>query len=116
MIKGIGIDIVDRTRFDRLSDPERFLEQVFTDQELSACRGHHDTSCQAQGFAVKEGVMKAFGIGLRLGSHWQDIEMAPIDRITVKGAFTPLVTRTTTIRATCSRSKQYALGMVLVQE
>jgi phosphopantetheine--protein transferase-like protein len=111
MITGIGIDIVDRTRFDNVSDKQRFLEQLFTNKELQAVPAH-----RAACFAVKEAVMKAFCVGLHLGSHWHDIEIHKAGQVMLSGIFTDNLKESTIVRATHCSSKHHALGFVLAQE
>ncbi len=115
MIKGIGIDIVDRIRFENVPDRPRIFEELFTKKELQEGHTFHDPSHWPQRFAVKEAVMKAFSVGLHMGSHWHDIEILH-DGIMLSGIFNPCLNRTTTVCATQTSSKQYALGLVLLQE
>jgi phosphopantetheine--protein transferase-like protein len=115
MIKGIGIDIVDRIRFENVSDRSLIFEELFTEKELQEGNAFHDPSHWARCFAMKEAVMKACCVGLHMGSCWHDIEIMH-DGITVSGIFSPCLNRKTTVRATQTSSKQYALGFVLLQE
>ena len=115
MIKGIGIDIVDHTRFDNVSDRPRFLRQLFTEKELHAAAAEQDTIHWAVCFAVKEAVMKAFRIGLHLGSHWHDIEVHRRG-ISASGVFIRHMKESTTLQTTQSSSKRHTLACVLAQE
>lgn len=115
MITGIGIDIVDRSRFDNASDRPRILGQLFTEKELQAGYAHHDPSHWTRCFAVKEAVMKAFCVGLHMGSHWHAIEILH-GRVSLSGIFTSYLERPTSVRMTETSSQQYALGFVLLQE
>ena len=54
--------------------PERFLQRVFTPEEVAFCRGRVPEL--AARFAAKEAVMKALGTGAR-GLAWREIEMLP---------------------------------------
>jgi holo-[acyl-carrier protein] synthase len=71
-----GIDIVE---IDRVADVlarhgDRFLNRVFTPDEIAHCRGRvHELAVR---FAAKEAVMKALGTGIR-GVGWRDIEILP---------------------------------------
>ena len=68
MIAGIGIDLVDKTRIDRLLD--RYGQQ-FVHRVLNAEERPHFTASQrkswflANRFAAKEAIAKALGTGLR---------------------------------------------------
>ncbi|GAP15417.1 holo-[acyl-carrier-protein] synthase [Longilinea arvoryzae] len=69
-----GVDVVEITRFERLNPAikPRFLQRVFTQQELDSCR---DSAASLAGrFAVKEAVAKALHTGIGPVS-WQDIEI-----------------------------------------
>jgi holo-[acyl-carrier protein] synthase len=68
MIAGIGIDLVDKTRIDRLLDEygEQFIRRVLNAAELE----HFADSTRkswfvANRFAAKEAISKALGTGLR---------------------------------------------------
>lgn len=76
MILGIGIDIIEVDRVNRLIEKwgESFLTRVFLRGEIEYCR---KKSCPAQHYAarlaVKEAVMKAFGEGWTEKIGWKDI-------------------------------------------
>jgi len=70
----IGVDIIEIGRVRRAVERwgERFLKRVYTEAELSLCRG--DSSSLAARFAGKEAVWKALGTRER-GIGWRDIEV-----------------------------------------
>lgn len=71
-----GIDIVLVSRIARLVDEhgQRFLERVYTDDELSECLGDRRVMARlASRFAAKEAAMKALGTGLARGITWHDV-------------------------------------------
>jgi holo-[acyl-carrier protein] synthase len=72
----VGVDMIETTRVrDVLAKhPERFLERVFTPEEVAFCRGRVPEL--AARFAAKEAVMKALGTGAR-SVAWRDIEVLP---------------------------------------
>ena len=77
MIVGIGVDIVDIERVERLLDryKDRFVARVFTESEKQyANRSVKPAERLAGRFAVKEAVMKAFGTGKSHGILWKDVE------------------------------------------
>jgi holo-[acyl-carrier protein] synthase len=53
---------------------DRFLRRVYTDGEISYCRGRAQSL--AGRFAAKEATSKALGVGIRRLS-WRDIEILP---------------------------------------
>ena len=78
MIYGIGSDLVDIKRFERVIDKwgRRFLDKVFTFREIDFCFGRpRSTAHFAMRFAAKEAFSKAIGLGMRKGIRWRDIEI-----------------------------------------
>lgn len=79
MIVGTGVDITEVPRIRRARERfgERFLQRVFTSQEIRYCcdRRNVDERLAAR-FAAKEAGMKAIGTGLRHGVTWHDVEVA----------------------------------------
>jgi holo-[acyl-carrier protein] synthase len=78
MIVGTGVDIAEVGRIQaavkRFGD--RFLQRVFTPDEVSYCMGKPNSAERlAARFAAKEAGMKAIGTGLRYGITWQDVEV-----------------------------------------
>ena len=76
MIIGIGYDIVDIRRIERVIRlyGERFLERVFVDSERLTCQQRrYRGACYAQRFAAKEACAKALGTGMRQGVSWRSI-------------------------------------------
>jgi holo-[acyl-carrier protein] synthase len=78
MIVGTGIDLerVDRIRAALERHGRRFLERVFTAQEIAYAEGRK-ARCEsyAARFAAKEAAMKALGTGWDRGVRWLDIEI-----------------------------------------
>ena len=78
MIIGIGIDIVAIHRIKTADERwgRRFLERVFSEDELRYCFDHKFPHTHLAGrFASKEAAMKAFGTGLSRGISWKDVEV-----------------------------------------
>jgi len=77
-VRGIGVDL---TRIPRLREVvarwnDRFLQRVFTEQELEYCRRRRDPIPHlAARFAAKEATLKALGTGLRMGVKWRELEV-----------------------------------------
>lgn len=77
MIYGIGTDIIEVSRIEKAvaRHGRRFLERVFTPEELEYCRPEkHRYRRLAARFAAKEAVLKALGIGLRQ-VRWTDVRV-----------------------------------------
>jgi len=76
MEMAVGIDVIVISRVRKVLDkhPERFLQRVYTPEEVAWCRGRvHELAAR---FAAKEAVMKALGTGAR-GLAWREIEILP---------------------------------------
>ena len=79
MIVGIGVDIAETARVEKLSAKygERFARRILTtDELLEFDRRKHSSSYLATRFAAKEAVAKALGtgIGKQLGFHSVQID------------------------------------------
>lgn len=76
MIYGIGTDIIEIKRIKKaISRSPRFIERLFTEQELEYYRKKEMKAQHiAGGFSAKEAVLKALGTGLS-GFRWKDIEI-----------------------------------------
>ncbi|HLJ65917.1 MAG TPA: holo-ACP synthase [Chloroflexota bacterium] len=71
-----GVDVIEIERIEQAVDRfgDRFLQRVYTDQEVAYCRGRGQRL--AGRFAAKEAVSKALGVGIRV-LRWRDIEVLP---------------------------------------
>ena len=76
MILGIGSDLIDIRRVERVLDRygDRFLDRVFTavEREKSERRANRVES-YAKRYAAKEACSKALGTGFRSGVFWRDM-------------------------------------------
>lgn len=64
-VKGVGIDIVDVSRFSSLGEDEKksFLKKVFFESEIAYCTSYKNEDVHLAGmFALKEAVSKALGV------------------------------------------------------
>jgi holo-[acyl-carrier protein] synthase len=78
MIVGTGVDITEVPRIRRTLTRygDRFLNRVFTPQEVRYCTGKANVAERlAARFAAKEAGLKAIGTGLRGGVTWKDVEV-----------------------------------------
>jgi holo-[acyl-carrier protein] synthase len=65
MIIGIGTDIVEIARIEKLIANPRFLERVFSPAEIEAIKSHaHPAQWAAGRFAAKEAAAKALRTGI----------------------------------------------------
>ena len=76
MILGIGSDLIDIARIERVIERfgDRFLDRVFTplERERSDRRANRAAS-YAKRYAAKEACAKALGTGFRRGVYWRDL-------------------------------------------
>lgn len=114
----VGVDIIE---IDRVADVirrhgDRFLERVYTADEIAYCRGR--ISELAARFAAKEAVMKALGTGIR-GVGWRDIEVLPNRRgkplvfLYGRGATRARHIQMTGLEVSLTHSKVYAIASVV---
>jgi holo-[acyl-carrier protein] synthase len=78
VIVGTGIDIVEVLRIAASVERfgERFLNRVFTANEIRYCREKQNAMERfAARFAAKEAGFKAIGTGWRNGVTWRDVEV-----------------------------------------
>ena len=76
MILGIGVDIVEVSRFEGSEAKEAFIRKVFTPKEIEECRAVKKTrEMFARKFAIKEAFMKAIGAGIGQGVWFTNIEV-----------------------------------------
>jgi len=73
----VGIDIIEVDRIRKVYErhPERFLQRIFTEQEVLQCRGK--ITRLAGRFAAKEAISKALGTGIH-GVKWREMEVVQL--------------------------------------
>lgn len=75
-MKGIGIDLCQITRFERiLEQGDRIFQRYFTPEEQAYIAGRNKTAAQSAAamFAAKEAFLKACGIGIGGGVPLTDV-------------------------------------------
>ena len=67
-VRGIGIDLCEIARMQRLLEEERSLRRMFTAEEEAYLRGKGASAAQTMAglFAAKEAVLKALGTGMSI--------------------------------------------------
>jgi holo-[acyl-carrier protein] synthase len=113
-----GVDIVELARIDaavrRWGD--RFLERIYTPQELAFSRGRIPQL--AGRFAAKEAVMKALGTGTR-GVSWREVEVvrqpgrAPEVQLHGRAVAVAQRQRIDSLALSISHSREYAVATVV---
>lgn len=78
MIYGIGIDLVENDRLDKIIARwgSKFLQRVYSAGEIEYCEKHAQSSINyGARFAAKESFLKALGIGMGMGVKLNEIEV-----------------------------------------
>ena len=73
---GLGVDLIEIERIRRVRERHgsRFLEKVFTDEELDYCLAKADPAPSlAARWAAKEAAAKALGVGLGADLQFRDV-------------------------------------------
>ena len=115
----VGIDIIEIDRVASVVDRwgNRFLNRIYTKNELDYCRGRFPQL--AARFAAKEAVMKALGTGVR-GVGWRDIEVVrqrggrPRVELHGRAAKVAIKTKVIHIALSISHAKKYAGASVSI--
>jgi len=123
MIIGIGIDIVKSSRVAAIQHRfgNRFLQRIFTPSELNDSlkqkKAHLSLSAR---FAVKEALLKALGIGMRMGVRWQEIETTrdalgkPTVQLSGKIQTIARDKQVTAVFASISHEDEYSIAQVVL--
>jgi len=115
-----GVDIIEIPRIKQVLDRygQRFLNRVFTPDEIAYCRGRAPNL--AGRFAAKEAAMKALGTGVR-GVSWKDIEViradsgAPSLRLHGRAEKRAERLQMSEMSLSISHSREYAVAFVVTQ-
>ncbi len=132
MIKGVGVDIVKIKRIESAVDRwgRRFLERVFTREEIASCYGKAEPYASlAVRFAAKEAVMKASGLAggktgeeIRVKISFRDIEIvnrasgAPAIRKTGRLEAALAAAGIEDIHLSLSHEKEYGVAMAVAEK
>ena len=75
-IIGIGIDIVNNNRLEKLVKKKNFVDRVFTNNEQKySSKLKNKINYYSKRFAAKEAFSKATGFGISKNLHFKDIEI-----------------------------------------
>ena len=75
-ILGIGIDIVENSRIDKLLKNKLFIKRIFSYSEISIAKKIEDKkSYFSKRFAAKEAFVKSIGTGFRDNFDFKDISI-----------------------------------------
>ena len=125
MIQGIGIDLVENERIEKIINKwgQKFLQRVFSDGEINYCGRHIQSSLHyGARFAAKEAFLKALGIGLGRGVKLREIEVVHDDQgkpdLTLHGEAGQQIEQRqiTRIHLSLTHTKNYATAIVILEK
>ena len=125
MIYGLGIDIIDIRRIEKIIDKygSRFKKKCFHKNEIIRSeKKHNSIESYAKRYAAKEACAKALGTGLARGVFWKDIEVKNnkygkpyiILHNKAKKIINSLANSELNIELSLSDEKEYALANVVI--
>ncbi|SKA71803.1 holo-[acyl-carrier protein] synthase [Thiothrix eikelboomii] len=122
-ILGIGTDIVEIARIDRLLErqAERFIERILHPHELAyLAQIHQPAAWLAKRFATKEAVAKALGTGIGQAASFVEIETRhtelgqPIIHLHGTSLATAKQLGVTSIQVSIADEREYAVAFVIL--
>lgn len=116
----VGVDIVEVDRIGRAIDRwgGRFLERIFTPEEIAYCSGK---AREAESFAVRFAAKEAFAKALKVGkaSIWREVEVArgesPRPALVLHGAARDLA-GSRRVDVSLAHAATHAVAVVLVED
>ena len=121
MVLGLGIDIIEIARVKKSIDNygDRFLEKVFTHEEIKYCNSKFNKFQHfAARFAAKEAVYKALASGWQEGLRWKDIEIqndnSGMPSIKPSGKLKTFLSDDTQLRLSISHSDNYVTSVAII--
>jgi holo-[acyl-carrier protein] synthase len=121
MVRGLGVDIIEIERIRALARDQgaRFLDRVFTRDEIAYCSSKHDAALHlAARFAAKEAVSKALTTGWSGVFRWKDVEVsndaAGQPRVTLHGRLRELLP-SAVILVSISHSASHAVAVAVIE-
>jgi holo-[acyl-carrier protein] synthase len=125
MICGIGIDLVENGRLEKIINKWglKFLNRVFSSGEIQYCDKHIQSAIHyGARFAAKESFLKALGIGLGMGVKLSDIEVIHDKNgkpfLALRGGAKVQIEKKeiTKIHLSLTHTKKYATAVVLLEK
>ena len=125
MVLGLGTDLIEIERIQASMDRfgERFLERVFTAEEIAYCRKKKQSAESfAARFAAKEAGAKALGTGISHGVSWKEIEVTremgqrPMLHFRGRAGELAETMGVRRVHLTLSHSRTLAIAVVVVEE
>lgn len=124
MVYGIGVDLVENRRMERIIDRwgVKFLNRIFSTEEMAYCGKHaYPVTHYSARFAAKESFLKALGIGLGMGIKLSDISVVnheggqPFLNLSGDAQSYIQKRRIHKIHLSLTHTKKYSAAMVLLE-
>ena len=124
MIFGIGIDIIEVERVEKLvSKKDKYLQKIYTLSEINYCECKRNRAEEyAVRFAGKEALLKAVGTGISKGLKFNEIEIVNNKlgkpEIVLYGSTKKYVAKNKikNIQVSLSHLKEYAIAVVILEK
>ena len=123
-IVGIGTDLIEVGRIAEMMERhgERFVERIFTKDEIEYCQRRKRSSMHFAGrFAVKEAVFKALGTGWNHGVGWQQVETLseesgkPVVGLSGRAAEVAKELKVRSVHVSISHTNEQAVAYVILE-
>jgi holo-[acyl-carrier-protein] synthase len=116
MIAGVGIDLFEIPRFQKLRTNPDFLNQIFSAPEIARIQKNRDPVYPpAVRFAVKEAVLKALRTGLKNGWSWRRIRIDRKLGVALKGKIPDPVKNNNKIHAAAAHGRAFSVAISLIE-
>ncbi len=125
MIQGIGIDLVENNRIEKIISKwgQKFLHRVFSEKEIIYCNRHIQAAIHyGARFAAKEAFLKALGIGMGMGVKLREIEVVHDEQgkpdLSLRDGAQLLIAQRqiNKIHLSLTHTKNYATAIVLLEK
>lgn len=125
MIYGVGIDLVENSRMDRIVKKwgPKFINRIFSEQEILYCEKHaHSAIHYGARFAAKESFLKALGIGIGKGVKLNDIEIVnnedgkPLLNLSGEAKITIQKEKIRKVHLSLTHTKHYSTAVVVLEK
>jgi holo-[acyl-carrier protein] synthase len=125
MIYGIGIDLVENIRMERIIKKwgPKFINRIFSIKEIQYCGKHVNSSTHyGARFAAKESFLKALGMGLGMGVKLSDIEVVndengkPSLNLCEEAKIQIEKKKITKVHLSLTHTKNYSTAVVLLEK
>ena len=118
-IQGIGVDTIEINRIKKTIEAnEKFLEKVFTDNEIKYCKAKKNSfESYAARFAAKEAFSKALGTGVGKSFSWLDIEILndKLGKPAIRMVNKILIDSKSKIHLSLTHTKDYSTAFVIIE-